>query len=286
MNVQAEKMRSYSSIFSSTSFAKLLTEDDYTFIKSKVDRYDNKHIGKKFVTYLDYISYIYKQLQQDYQCEYIYKNTIINQLLIKEYGTQNTLAVNEFKVANSIADLVLFNGTSKAFEIKTELDSSKRLDTQLHYYTKLFKECYLVTHENLANKYLSTPDNIGIIIIKPYKGSLILEEIRAALPNKIDPSILMRSIRTPEYKNIVKTYYGYLPEMNSFNMFEICHNLIKQIPVKELHDLFVSELKKRRSNTNVLKFFPKELRQLCLSMNISIPEYNNLENILLIPIKS
>jgi hypothetical protein len=282
-----EKLRSYSSVFSSTAFAKLLSENDYSFITNKVKRYDIDNLGKKFITYSDYVKYIYNQLQREYQCEYIYKNTLINELLLKKYGTKDTVVFNEFKVGKSVADLVLFNGISKAFEIKTELDSTKRLEGQLFHYTKIFKECYIVTHENMASKYESFTDkNIGIIAVKIQKNRMILDEIRQAIPNTdIDSDVLMRSIRTPEYKNIIENYYGYLPEMNSFDMFHKCHALMQKIPAEDLHSLFISELKKRKSNTNILCKFQKELRQLCLSLNISGAQYDNMESKLAIPIK-
>ena len=147
-------MRSYASIFSSTSFARLLKNEDFDFINKKIERYDSNKIGKKFTTYSEYIRYAYNSLKKDYRCEYFYKNELINEFLLKKYGTENTIVINEFKVGNSVADMVLFNGTSKAFEIKTELDSEKRLSGQLNDYTKIFKECYVVTHESLIGKYL------------------------------------------------------------------------------------------------------------------------------------
>ena len=52
------RMRSYSSIFSSTSFSKLLRYDDYSFIDSKIERYDQSKVGKTIETYYDYIRYI------------------------------------------------------------------------------------------------------------------------------------------------------------------------------------------------------------------------------------
>ena len=285
-DINTEKMRCYSSIFSSTSFNNLFIKDDYSFITNKVMRYDLDNLGIKFTSYLDYLKYIYRELQKHYRCEYIYKNSIINELLLKKYGTKETVVFNEFKVGKSVADTVLFNGTSKAFEIKTELDSTKRLDGQLFHYTKIFKECYIVTHEDLINKYISTDESIGIIAFKSFQGALKLTEIRPAIINqKIDADVLIRSIRTSEYKNIVKTYYGTLPEMNSFDMFDKCYNLLCAIPDETLHQLFINQLKKRRNNTKELISFPKELRQLCLSMNLSSLKYNELENKLNIPIR-
>ena len=70
------------------------------------------------------------------------------------------------------------------------------------------------------------------------------------------------------------------PNVNSFGMFSACAELMKQIPHNELHNLFISELKKRESNTDFLKNYYKELRQVCLSMRINPKEYTELNQLL------
>ncbi len=285
-NSQKEKLRSYASVFSSTSFLQLLKRDDFEFINKKIERYDGAKVGTSLFTYSDYIKYAYNSLKKDYRCEYVYKNELINELLLKKYGTKNTVVINEFKVGNSVADMVLFNGTSKAFEIKTKLDSEKRLNGQLNDYTRIFKECYVVTHESLIEKYLITDEKIGIIAITKKGHSHRMEEIRkAVVSDDIDVNVLMRSIRTQEYKNIIVDYFGQLPNVNGFRMFDECSLLMKQIPNNKLNDLFIAELKKRASNTQLLQSFYKELRQLCLSLKISQKDYQLLDLKLSQPIK-
>ena len=277
-NNKLDMLRSYSSIFSSTSFFKLLQNDDYSFINTKIERYDLKKIGKNINTYQDYIQYTYKELRKQYKNEYVYKNTFINNMLLDKYGLKDTIAINEFRVGNSIADIVMFNGTSKAFEIKTELDSNKRLSGQLADYTKIFKECYIITHKSLSEKYLHEDDHIGIIELIDHQKSVTMREVRASKENcSIDSDTLICSLRTQEYKNIIKKYYGELPEMNSFNMFEICRDLLKNISHEQLHLLFIEELKNRKTNTNIINMFHKELRQLSLAMNLNINSFNQLE---------
>lgn len=276
-NIELNRMRSYSSIFSSTYFSKLLQNDDYSFINSKIAMYDQLKVGNGISTYYDYIRFVYKELSKQYRNEYVYKNTFINELLINSYGVKDTIAINEFRVGGSIADIVLFNGTSKAFEIKTELDSNKRLNGQLSDYRKIFKESYIVTHEALIDKYLKEDDSVGIIALNNYPRSLKMTEIRPAKINlDIDAESIIRSIRTNEYKSIINQYYGELPTMNSFNMFDICSALIKQIPLEDLNLLFIGQLKKRKSNTINIKSFFKELRQIGLALNIDERTYQIL----------
>lgn len=118
---EMERLRSYSSIFSRSVFSDIIEYDDYTRLNILLERYNNSQ--KHFQTYLDYIKYAYHTIARKYRCEYVYKNEIISKLLIRKYGTKNTIALNEFRVRNSIVDFALFNGESKAFEIKTEYDT-------------------------------------------------------------------------------------------------------------------------------------------------------------------
>ncbi len=122
----------------------MLRTGDLGFIIARIKQYDaNNYINGEFSTYLDYIEHVYKAMGEKYRNEYYYKNSFIDKMLIAQYGIKNTIALSEFKVGNSIADLVMFNGVSKAFEIKTELDSKTRLKGQINDYSKVFNECYI-----------------------------------------------------------------------------------------------------------------------------------------------
>lgn len=265
---EMERLRSYSSIFSRRVFSDIIAYNDYSRINLLLHRYNAQ---EHFLTYMDYIKYVYQIMVKKYRCEYIYKNEIINKLLLKRFGTKNMIAINEFRVNNSIADLVLFNGESKAFEIKTEYDSKKRLDHQIQDYSKLFQKSYIVIPEHLFDEYKNyISENTGIIILLANKKGIQLQIAREAIKNQnIDINILMRCLRTTEYKNIIATYFGKLPNVSCFEMFEKCQEWLAEIPQNKLHELFLAEIKKRKSNTPFLKSFPTEIRQMCLSMNLT-----------------
>ena len=126
--MSVDKLRSYSSAFSRSVFSSIIRFSDFTRLDWLSEQYDGELDD---CTYLTYLSYIYKTLSRFYRCEYVYKNEIINQLLLKKYGTKHTVAFNEFKVGDSIVDFAMMNGESKAFEIKTSLDSPRRLKKQM-----------------------------------------------------------------------------------------------------------------------------------------------------------
>jgi len=77
------------------------------------------------------ISEIYQYLKKEYQNEYFYKNTLLNKLLLGIHSPRTTTALTEVPVGNSKADFILLNGKAVVYEIKTELDTFDRLETQM-----------------------------------------------------------------------------------------------------------------------------------------------------------
>ena len=202
---------------------------------------------------------------------------MINSLIKDKYLFDSSIAINEFRVGKSIVDLAIFNGLSKAFEIKTELDSSQRLESQLTDYKQLFNKCYIITHDSLADKYLKLDRDVGVIILSDNNGNLALDEIRPAqLNNKINPAIAIKSLHTKEYKNIIKQHFGFLPKVNSFEMFEACLSMMKDISTEDLNKFFLQEVKKRGLHKKSLNQCPKELKTICLSLNLDQDSLNQL----------
>ena len=133
-NSEYVRLRDMSSVFSRNVFVNVLKFDDYTRFNWLIYRYKNL----KCTTYLDLIKKSYSIISKYYACEYVYKNELIR-LLLKKYGTKDTAYFSEFRVGGSVADMVMFNGESKAFEIKTEYDNLRRLNKQMGDYGRFFE---------------------------------------------------------------------------------------------------------------------------------------------------
>lgn len=280
-----ERLRSYSSVFTRKVFSDILDYHDFSHLNWLFMTYDQHQKGIE--SYLDYLLYLYKYITRFYRCEYVYKNEIINKLLLKTYGTKNTIAFNEFRIGNSIVDFAMMNGESKAFEIKTQFDTSRRLFKQMDDYEKVFNKCYIVVASEDLGYYESIiKPTTGIIELHYDRGRIKLNEYRHAVKNfELDSDVLMGCLRTQEYKNIVFSVDGYLPNVSEFKMYDACKARIKQIPSLVLNELFLNEIKKRKSVTSKLREVPKELRQMCLSLNLSekervdlVTQLNNLIN--------
>ena len=242
-HIDVDRLRCYSSAFSRHCFEDILRYDDFDHLDwlyhSECGSFENG------ITYLEYLQLVYRSLAKDYRCEYIYKNEIIHHL-IRHYRSKSSVIFNEFRVGDSVADLAFFNGESRAFEIKTEYDSDKRLCKQLQNYCRLFDKCFLVIPHDEYNHYAAIVDDcIGIIALSYRSGRIVLRTVREAQLNSlVDVDLLMSCCRTSEYE------------------------LMRSIPTDELKRFFLSSVKRRKSELQELSLLPRCLRQICLSLNL------------------
>lgn len=280
-----DRMRSYSSAFSRALFTDIIKYGDCSRLDAIHDRYDGKR--KKEKTYFSYLKYLYRQISINYRCEYVYKNELI-ELLIRKYAHSNTVIFNEFRMQKSIVDLAMFNGNSRAFEIKTEYDTTRRLIGQLVDYTRVFQLCYVVIPANMLETYeKDIPPYIGIVLMRESGGVLELDEARPAVENKnIDAGMMMKCLRTKEYENMVIEEFGKLPDVPYYEMYEACEEKLYDMPPDKLHQYFLKEIEKRKNNMCLLKKAPRELRQMYLQLGLSKGQIDILQTYLNNPIKS
>ena len=137
-NEGVQKLRCYSSVFSRSVFMRLIKFNDFSRIDRIGKAYDSDKIAQQ-ITYGEYLDKIYLSLVSQYRNEYVVKNALINKI-VSANKCGNISVFNEFRVGDSIADVVTFNGKSRAYEIKTELDSPKRLSSQSESYLKFFND--------------------------------------------------------------------------------------------------------------------------------------------------
>lgn|SRR5690554_3637247 len=262
------QLRDYSSLFSRSEVEQWAI-GNFDSINQKIARYDSNWISYKNATYISYLKHLYKILENHYPNEYIFKNSFLNEWLIKELGKSNSNIFNEFRVGNAVADLVMFNGHSKVFEIKSELDTDNRLELQLENYHLVFNQIFIIVPESKLDTYLKYNENVGLITysnLRTNKFALIRD---AATNLDIDPGTIMNILRTTEYKSLVKSFYGSLPKMTSFSQYEICKKLVQEIPTEQLNDLFIQLMKRRVFKPEVSGRNYKELNQINLSLRLN-----------------
>lgn len=134
-----------------------------------------------------------------YPNEICIKASFIKQVLMKG---KSHVTIFELPVGSSRADLCKINGTSIAYEIKTDLDNFKRLKKQIKDYYKIFEEVYIICSEsNTYNIISEIPKTCGIYTYRQTKsGRYIFKLYRAAKKNtELDTAKQLQIVRRSEF---------------------------------------------------------------------------------------
>lgn len=118
-------------------------------------------------TYKSVITDLYQELQYTHRNEYFYKNELLNSLLIQNRKISSCSALTELPVAKSKTDMIFVdeNDVGIVYEIKTELDTLNRLESQIQDYYKAFPYIYVVTSSSHLHQLEQVLEetNVGII---------------------------------------------------------------------------------------------------------------------------
>ena len=207
----------------------------------------------------------WSRLSANYRNEYVYKNELATRLVFKRHSPRTASFQVELRIGSSIADVVVANGTTTAYEIKTEFDSSRRLSSQTSDYLKAFDKVYVVTHPGHISRYEGELDpRIGLIILSDKHA---LTPYRKASPNaeNVDPRTIFRCMRRDEYIRAIESYIGEVPTMPNGLIAGYCEELFIQLTAKQAHASFVKALKARttgKCHVDFVSRLPSSLRAL------------------------
>ena len=201
MKYTSNQLRDFSTLFLRSEVNRWMN-GDFNSIDIKLKRYDLVELNKG-KSYLNFLRNTYQVLEKNYPNEYILKNEFLNKWLRNELGDNNSVIFNEFRIGKAIADLAMFNGISKVFEIKTILDKEYRLSNQLEEYKKIFNEVYIIVPSVLLTKYLNYDESVGVITYDSTSKKFELIRKAESIFN-IDSNTLMEVLHTKEYLKISK----------------------------------------------------------------------------------
>jgi hypothetical protein len=188
----------------------------------------------------------YNYLKHNYRCEYVYMNEIANQLLLKCHKDNSATLLKEVTSDCSIADIVIINAKTVAYEIKTELDSFDRLDGQIECYQSLYDNVNVVTHPGAVD-WLSknVSDGIGIIVLEK-NGILSVSRRAADCSNLFDPSKAVLTLRQSELIDAYEKYVGNIPLMGTALIYNFCYEWFITLERNVSHKIFSEALKSRK----------------------------------------
>ena len=156
----------------------------------------------------------------------------------------------------------------------------------MEQYRKVFNEIFLIIPISKLEEYRNYDCGVGIICFDKSRDNRFNVYKSATKNSEIDAKALMHIFHTKEYKEIVHQYYGKLPDVSSFNQFEICSELIAKIPKKDLNQLFINKMKERAGSYKLSIRYHREFNQLSLALRMGSKNRKQLFSILKTPLNA
>lgn len=251
--------------------------EEFYFLNNQIE---NSFNGK---TYRDLFEFAYDHLLKNYRNEYIYKNAIANKILLGKHSLNTSFMLQEFRVGNCKVDTVVLNGTSNAYEIKSELDSLERLKKQVETYMQVFDMVHVITYPGQSKRVKQeVPSSVGLMELTKENRISTIRDAKSG-KKKISPSLLFDSLRRGEYQEIIKIYYGITHDVPNTKAYGFYKEKFVKIDPEIAHDLTIATLKKRGDNIALKDFIlsvPEYFKSLSINGRFSKSETTELQHLL------
>ncbi len=216
---------------------------------------------------------------KNYRHEYIYKSAIARKVLLGRHSLRTAALINEFRVHDCKADIVIINGTSNVYEIKSERDSLRRLEKQISAYRNVFANINVIT----GKKHLDAirdivPQTVGILLLSDrYQISTVREPIYVS--TEICSMSIFDSIQISEAKKILKNLGIGIPDVPNTKIYYALKMLFKELSPQIAHEQMVKILGKTRNQSQLSPFLnrlPDSIIATALSTRISKQDHGRL----------
>ncbi|EED65684.1 sce7726 family protein [Comamonas testosteroni] len=229
---------------------------------------ESRTVGELFETAL-------KEINKSYRCEYVYKAAIANRIVYGRHSPRTSSLAVELGVDNSIVDAAVFNGTTTAYEVKTEFDNPSRLTTQAPAYLRAFDRVNVVTHPRNGARYVELLDSrIGVLVLNRDNS---ISTLRPAIgdTSRIEPGVVFRMLRRDEFMKVVHTHFGPQPKLPNGVITAHYRELFEKLSSHQAHEALLTSMRARtngESSVSFLTSLPPSLRVLGYATPLSAPQ--------------
>jgi hypothetical protein len=211
--------------------------------------------------------------------EYVYKAALTHKVLLGKHSLNTASMMTEFRVGKSRADIVILNGTATVYEVKSERDSLRRLDSQLDEYRKVFAQvCVLAPETHVDGILAVAPADVGVMCLgKRHRISQVRNPVNN--PGRICPIALFEVLRSAEAKQILINLGFEIPAVPNTLLHSVLRNQFEKLNPILLHQEMVKVLKTTRSLKMVgdlLPRLPSSLHLAALMQNVPAKHHENL----------
>lgn len=225
--------------------------------------------------------------KKNFRYEYAYRAAVTHKILLGVHSLKTASMLSEFRVGTSKADLVILNGTSTVYEIKSERDNLDRLSAQLASYFKMFSRVNIITSESHVETLLEmVPSHVGVLLLNNRLKISTVREAQDSLDNICQMAVL-DSLHRREAFEILQAFDLPLPDVPNTRLHAELGKIFAKLPVSELHECMIRVLKETRSLLPVSELagaLPKSLKPLAFSTSLRQQDHNRLLSSLATPV--
>lgn len=217
--------------------------------------------------------------RKDFRYEYAYRAAVTHKILLGTHSLNTASMLSEFRVGACKADLVILNGTSTVYEIKSERDNLDRLPNQIASYFKVFSRVNVITSENHVGAVLgSVSADVGVLLLS---NRLKISTVREAQDRLADlcPLTLLDSLHRNESFEILRAFDIPIPNVPNTRLHSELATIFARLPPHKLHECMIRILKETRSLlplSELARALPKSLKPLAFSTSIRERDHERL----------
>ncbi len=222
-----------------------------------------------------------------YRYEYVYKAAVTHKLLLGVHSLRSASMLSEFRIGACKADLVILNGTSTVYEVKSERDNLDRLENQIAAYRKVFARVNVIAAEEHVNSISACiPDDVGILVLSDRHHISTIREA-ANHPESIEPCKVFESLTKEESLLILDRLGVPSPQVPNTKFHAEMLKIFADFAPLSLHECMIGVLKETRSLrplSSLIKELPKSLQTAVISMSLRQKDHSNLLTALQTPL--
>jgi hypothetical protein len=220
-------------------------------------------------TFSDLFEWAYRRLYRAYRCEYVYKNEILRRRVLSHHNPSRIAISSEFLIGNNRLDLLVINGTTIAYEIKTSYDNLDRLPSQIAAYLSIFDRVNVVCDPAFIDPVESIVDQrVGILALTE-RGSLPV--VRPSAPNmqNINPVAVFDLLRAEEYVSAVQRLFGVRLNVPNTQRRRVHLAYFQTLPSSVAHEVLLHSLRVRFSDrkAELVNNLPNSMVQMYYEAN-------------------
>ncbi|RLP80224.1 hypothetical protein D9V34_14255 [Mycetocola lacteus] len=211
--------------------------------------------------------------------DYVYRSALTQKILLGRHNLRTATVLNEFRAGRSKADLVVLNGTSTAYEIKSERDSFQRLHTQLSDYRSVFGSVYVITSPTQVKAALRlTSEDVGVLTLS---DRFRIQTVRPALdqPERTSALSILETLRFDEALKVLDGLGIDFPEVPNTRRWGALRHIFAALDPATVHAHTVAVLRESRSQAHLefsIRELPRPLTAAILATNPSASARHNI----------